>query len=137
MRYALELVGSERVASYAQHELRNCGALVVVARAALEGAAARAASRRAGLSSRRATRALYRHAVGPTFRTLLAAERRPVLRVADRPASGLLALHRRCVPGACGGGAWRRDARAAVAGGIRHQLHGGAAERLRGTPFRG
>src|SRR5215475_5850323 len=110
-------------------ELRHCGTIVVVARAALEGAAARTASGRAGLSSRRGSRVLYRHAVGSNFRS--------VLRADDRPAAGMVALHRRRVPGPCGGGAWRRDARAAVAGSIRHQLHGGVAERVRGTSFRG
>src|SRR5262249_10151776 len=92
---------------------------------------------RAGLSSWRRSRVLYRHAVGSNFRAVLAAERRSVLRADDRPAAGLVALHRRRVPGPCGGGAWRRDARVAVAGSIRHQLHGGVADRLRGPPFRG
>src|SRR5215831_9901027 len=120
-----------------RNELRHCGTIVVVARAALKRPATRAASGRAGLSSRRGSRVLYRHAVGSDFRAVLAPERRSVLRADDRPAAGMVALHRRCVPGPCGGGAWRRDARAAVAGSIRHQLHGGVAERLRGTPFRG
>src|SRR5262249_28321664 len=98
------------------NELRHCGPIVVVARAALKRPATRAASGRAGLSSRRGSRVLYRHAVGSDFRAVLAPERRSVLRADDRPAAGMVALHRRCVPGPCGGGAWRRDARAAVAG---------------------
>src|SRR5262245_63253719 len=88
-------------------ELRHCGTIVVVARAALEGAATRTASGRAGLSSRRGSRVLYRHAVGSNFRAVLAAERRSVLRADDRPAAGLVALHRRRVPGPCGGRARR------------------------------
>src|SRR5262245_63007250 len=117
-------------------ELRHCGALEVT-RAALEAAAARTASACAGLFYRRGSRVLYRHAVGSDFRAVLAAERHSVLRADDRPPAGLVALRGRCVPGPCGGGTRRRVARAAVAGGLRHLLHGGAAERLRSPPFRG
>src|SRR5262245_5425686 len=121
----------------AWYEFQRCVASVVAARAGLEAAAARTASGRAGLSSRGGSRVLYRHTVGSNFRAVLAPKRHSVLRVDDRPATALVALHRRRVPGPCCGGARRRDDRAGVGGGIRHELHGGAAERLRGTPFRG
>src|SRR5262245_5516645 len=101
-----------RSAWHLHDELRHCGALEVT-RAALEAAAARTASACAGLFSRRGSRVLYRHAVGSDLRAVLAAERHPVLRSDDRPAAGLVALYRRCVPGPCGGGGWRRDAAAA------------------------
>ena len=92
-----------------------------------------AAAAGARLFSRSASRVLHRHAVRPDLRAVLAAQRHPVLRAADRAAAAMVALHRRRVRGPRGRRARRRHAGAAVAGGVRHQLPGGVAQRLWGA----
>src|SRR5262245_31223032 len=88
---------SER--SYVLAAASNGVALDIFAHAIFARVAARPVVARARLFPRGAGGVLHRHAVGPDFRAVLAAQRHSVLRADDRPAAGLVALHRRRVSG--------------------------------------